>query len=259
MNNFWQLKKVTIPERESVVKGIKHFTRILAGPQGLYDFLQKQRANHKLRKSNPEDIFTDIFHGNKFGGTESVSGIGSGLSECRIIIEMLPILLQEMNVASILDIPCGDFNWMNRVNLGKISYIGADIVKILIQKNRKKYSKESRRFLHLDIITDPLPKVDLVFCRDLFVHFCFKDIFKSLHNIIKSKSLYLLTTTFPSKKVNNDILTGRWRTLNLEIFPFHFPKPLKMVNEEYEDDRFKDKSLGLWKIADISRTPSWVW
>jgi hypothetical protein len=42
---------------------------------------------HKLRST--EDIFTDIYVGNKFGGKDSVSGPGSDLHHTRIIIDEL--------------------------------------------------------------------------------------------------------------------------------------------------------------------------
>jgi hypothetical protein len=38
----------------------------------------------------------------------------------------------------LLDIPCGDFNWMKLLNLG-VDYIGADIVGELIAENRRRF------------------------------------------------------------------------------------------------------------------------
>jgi len=33
-------------------------------------------------------------------------------------------LFEELEISSILDIPCGDFNWMKEINLDKYKYIG---------------------------------------------------------------------------------------------------------------------------------------
>jgi len=184
---------------------------------------------------------------------ESRSGVGSSLAVTEIIRSQIPELLNELKIKSILDIPCGDFNWLKGVNLDIISYMGADIVSDIIKHNNEKYSAENKKFLKLDILKDQLPKVDLILCRDLLVHFSFKDINRALENIKKSGSVYLLTTSFVSKNENIDIKMGEWRPLNLEKPPFLFKPPLKIINENYqvEGEKFTDKSLCLWKISEL--------
>jgi len=199
-------------------------------------------------------FFTDIYHGNRFGGKDSASGPGSDLIQTKVIIKELPILFGKFSISTILDIPCGDFHWMNSVDLDGIKYLGADIVNDLIQNNRKKYKRKNLAFQHLNIIHDSLSKVDLILCRDCLVHLSFKDIFIALTNICNSDSEYLLTTTFPFRKKNHNVLiTGDWRTLNLELPPFNFPPPLKLINEACPEgnDAYNDKSLGLWRIEEI--------
>ena len=46
-----------------------------------------------------------------------------------------------------------------------------------------------------------------------------------------SDSLFLLTTSFPSRSENYEIKTGGWRPLNLEITPFNFGLPFLSLNE----------------------------
>ena len=73
----------------------------------------------------------------------------------------------------------------------------------------------------------------------------------SKHKTIKSK--YLLTTTFTNRQLNEDITTGSWRTLNLQINPFRFPEPKIIINENCSEQDYKyiDKSLALYLIEDI--------
>ena len=142
---------------------------------------------------------------------------------------------------------------MNNVNLNGINYIGADIVKELIEANTRKYESFNISFKKLNLIEDELPKVDLIFCRDCLVHFSFKNIYKSSTNICNSHSKYFMTTTFIEREKNVDIETGLWRPINFETYPFHFPKPIKIINEGCTENNniYSDKSLGLWDINDI--------
>lgn len=105
----------------------------------------------------------------------------------------------------------------------------------------------------LDLTTSPLPAADLLLCRDALVHLSFADIGRALANLRRAAIPWLLTTTFPEEPSNEDIVTGDWRPLNLERAPFHFPPPARLLNEGCTegDGRFADKSLGLWRVADL--------
>ena len=53
----------------------------------------------------------------------------------------------------------------------------------LIKKNNILHSSNSISFKLLDIRFDEFPKADLLICRDLFIHFSYKDIKKSLRKM----------------------------------------------------------------------------
>jgi hypothetical protein len=131
-------------------------------------------------------------------------------------------------------------------------YIGADVVAELVAENQQRYADPQRQFRQLDLTRDALPKVDVIHCRDCFVHLTEREILRAIDNIRRSGSTYLLTTTFPQIKKNKGLGVG-WRALNLQLRPFKFPKPLKLINEgcTEEGGRYADKSLGLWRIAEI--------
>jgi hypothetical protein len=59
--------------------------------------------------------FIDIYHQNIFGGIESRSGNGSTLVQTAVIRDEIPLLFKELNIKSVLDAPCGDFNWMKEI------------------------------------------------------------------------------------------------------------------------------------------------
>lgn len=200
---------------------------------------------------DPEKVFARRYKRMKgLGGEETRSGPGSDLAQTEVVRKILPELIKELDCKSLLDIPCGDFFWMKLVPLS-IDYIGADIEGSLIEENRKLHAAPNRTFLRLDIVKDPLPKTDLVLCRDCLFYLSNEDVFRSLKNMKASGATYLLMTTFPEKTKNENIPTGSWRAINFELPPFGLPRPTRVFNEKCPVEGFEDKSLGLWKMTHI--------
>lgn len=201
------------------------------------------------------NVFENIFHQNFWNSQESISGTGSELKETEIIREKLPLLLQELGVESLLDAACGDLNWISHINLPLKKYIGVDIVPALIESNQARYANDQTNFFLLDIAQDPLPKTDLILCRDCLVHHSFESIKRIISNFKASGAKYLLTTTFTNSRKNIDIKTGQWRPLNLQLSPFNFPQPILIINEKcnpdwYSND-YSDKCIAVWLLDDL--------
>ncbi len=204
----------------------------------------------RFENKTTDEVFNEIYKVKYWGDEESISGVGSSKSETENISKNLPVILVDYKIATMLDIPCGDFYWMQHVNLGDVKYTGADIVQELVNETAGKYQKQNVEFRKLDLINDPLPKVDLIFCRDCLIHLSEDKVFAAITNIKKSGSKYLLTTTHTSRTSNKKIITGDWRPINLEVSPFNFPKALLYV----PDSKTKvlwDKAMALWRIEDL--------
>jgi hypothetical protein len=202
-----------------------------------------------------KNVFTSYYDSNFWQGKESVSGPGSDYEQTKFLVPELQILLEDLKVKSMLDIPCGDFNWMKNINLDGIKYHGADIVDDLIKKNNKKYKTQNIKFSVLDLVEDKLPEVDLIMVRDCFVHLTNQDIFKALNNIKQSNSKYILTTNFLWKHIgyNQDIDTGGWRRINLSDSPFNMGYPEKIIVEGNTQSNDRDKTMSLWKVDSIPK------
>jgi SAM-dependent methyltransferase len=203
---------------------------------------------------NLRERFSQIYFKNIFGGKESRSGSGSDMVQTAEIRRELPKLIQEYGIRTFMDAPCGDWHWMKETALNVERYIGVDIVKPLIEKNRKKFGNGGTSFLCLDLATDELPQADIIFCRDCLVHLTYDQIRKVIANFKRSNSTYLLTTTFTGRANVELVLENIWRPLNLEMPPFNFPKPLKLINEKCTEDnnQYTDKSLGMWRLDQIN-------
>ncbi|WP_341764289.1 hypothetical protein [Candidatus Tisiphia endosymbiont of Beris chalybata] len=93
------------------------------------------------------------------------------------------------------------------------------------------------------------------------VYLSFEDIFKVIANFKKSGATYLLTTTFVNRESNNALVGADsfGRTLNLQQKPFNFPEPILLLNtgSPQDNDLYRDKSLGLWYLKDITLPKEW--
>jgi hypothetical protein len=214
------------------------------------EYFRKKSASQAL---DAEAVFTHIYESRLWEGSESASGEGSGEAQTARLREALPPLLRELGVETLLDLPCGDFGWMSQIELPVRSYIGGDIVAPLIERNQSLYGGPGRSFRQLNLIEGPLPLADLILVRDCWVHFSFDDIFRSLRSIRAAGIRWLLSTTFPLTEENEDIITGDWRTLNLERAPFGFPAPAFLLDEGCTEGGgvFADKSLALWELSSL--------
>jgi SAM-dependent methyltransferase len=184
---------------------------------------------------------------------ESVSGAAATLAETAVLRDALPRLAAEHGVGSVLDIPCGDFHWMQTV-AWDVDYTGADVVPELVDANQREYGNSRRRFVVRDVTRDPLPRVDLIHCRDLLIHLSIADCRAALENFVRSGSRLLLTSHFAERTENPEIVSGDFRPVNLLRAPFHFPPPLEIINESSAlgDGTFTDRSMALWRLADLA-------
>lgn len=194
-----------------------------------------------------KEKFTEIYEKNLWCSPESVSGGGSEMQNTKVIRRELPVLIQKFGIQSILDIPCGDWNWMKDVDLCGASYIGADIVEPLVERNKGLYPLTDFRVL--DLINDTLPKVDLIFVRDCLGHLSNDNVSLALRKCQESGSKYLLATSFTKWDNNPDIENGGWKCINLMIPPFQL-NPIYLINEDCQEGypHYNDKCMILFQL-----------
>ena len=156
-----------------------------------------------------------------------------------------------------MDAPCGDLFWFRQMESLELDrYVGIDIVPELIEELSAAPPIPNAEFSRLDVISARPPKADAILCRDFLVHLSYRQIYRCLRNFRASGSTYVLLTSF-SQKVNTEIVSSRWRPLNLQAEPFNFPEPLDLILEDNTQRNvrrgisYDDKMLALWRLADL--------
>jgi len=203
-------------------KGVLQFLKLVF----LYPIMLLKRR--KFTKMDLESRFTWIYENNHWNDDESLSGPASTIKYTENLRKEFPLLITDFKINSMLDAPCGDFNWM-KVLLPtiKVKYTGADIVQELIDSHNKNYKNDNVNFIKIDLITDKLPYSDLLFCRDCLFHLSNADIKNVLKNFLDAGIPFLMTTTHKNKNKNfhnRDILPGEiFRMIDLFSSPFNLP------------------------------------
>lgn len=194
------------------------------------------------------EVFRDIYRLNAWGSAESRSGVGSTLAFTKRLRAELPGFLAKHGVRSMIDVPCGDFNWMRHVPLGSVRYLGLDVVPELIERNTGRFGSETVSFRTLDLLREVPPRADLILCRDVLIHFSHADVAKALANLLASGSEWLLTTTYREGR-NRHEPTGGFFRIHLEAEPFAFPSADDWLADGEGRHAPCGRMLGLWKLS----------
>lgn len=219
-----------------------------------------------------KNIFENIYDNYGFGGDESRSGGGSTLENTEHIRAGIKKLIKLYDIKSVVDVPCGDFNWMKEIVFSFQSYTGGDIVPRCIKENNENFGCGRIKFVELDVLKDEIPAADLLLVRDIIGHFPIDDGYKAVQNIVKSKCKYILSTTWYNKldsTFNKNYVNkgahefGKFYPVNLMSEPFNFPEPETVIEEGFRVDDYDKgnrKVLALWDLNKVrehlSKLPS---
>lgn len=207
-----------------------------------------------MNPSSPtQSVFTEIFVNGAWQGgfPETASGAGSTLDSTAQFRAGLMDLLASGRLprdATILDAPCGDFNWFRQVS-GYGRYVGMDIVEAMVEQNRRRYGSDTVSFVSGDLTRDPLPAADVLLCRDCLIHLTNDMAFEVLGNFVRSKIPHLLLTTHCNEANQDLAAVGGYRPLNFALAPFELPEPLLRIPDHLGEH---EKYVCLWTSAQIA-------
>lgn len=161
----------------------------------------------------------------KFTGglPETLCGTGSTLAATEQIRSFLPGLLHKLDCRTLVDAPCGDLNWISRIDLSSIDYIGVDVEQKNIEAANDRLvamSVATASIRRCDIINEIMPTGDVVLCRDFLQHIPTPMAQNALRNIAASGAKWLLATSHGVDQNEELEQIGGFRPLNLLIEPF---------------------------------------
>lgn len=190
------------------------------------------------------------------------SGPGSTMEATERVRAALPGVLERYKVKTFLDAPCGDWHWMSTVDIGDVTYIGGDISSAIIDANKEEFDRDGVSFQHLDITSDPLPKADLMMCRDCLFHLKHRFRWLFFENFIASDIPYLMMTMHHLDRNRSLTSNGNYAAFSPRAEPFNFPEPLEMIHETMDalpEDMTKEekplsyRSIGIWRKEDVEK------
>lgn len=123
-----------------------------------------------------------------------------------------------------------------------------DIPPDLIAQMRKNKG-DFGRFEVLDLVSDDLPRADMVMVRDCFIHLSHTMVKEAIANVKRSGARYLLTTTYSGRADNTDIEIGGFRPVDLQQAPFSLPTPLEILDET--EGATSGKCIALWDVSKL--------
>lgn len=138
-------------------------------------------------------------------------------------IDFLQDFMKENNIRSVVEVGCGDWKVSRYITWGDIQYHGYDVVKGVINQNRKKYGSPFIQFSYADAISTELPEADLMICKDVLQHFPNEDVKSFLGQTSKFKHCLIINDTSYAKNEENEnkqISKGGYRPLDLSRQPF---------------------------------------
>lgn len=167
---------------------------------------------------------------------ESLSGPGSHISNTKETIEFINGIIADLDIKSILDLGCGDWNWFKSVDIRGSSYLGWDACEDMVGDNNRIYGTSKVSFDTKDIVEENYPNVDLIICRDVLFHMT-TEISTRVLDKIKLAAKYFICTSFNDVNENKPHKNGwGFYKINTNIEPFNLKKYLLKSEREVNNN-----------------------
>jgi SAM-dependent methyltransferase len=158
---------------------------------------------------------------------ESRSGTGSTVDNTVSIRKTLTETIGKYNVRKMLDLGCGDWNWLKEIPKSRLpaKYIGIDAAPDVIASNQAKHGDKQVKFVcesSLDYLAERSYKeFDLILIRHSLEHLPNDYNIQLLKEVIRCAKYVLITSAkHDQANVNGKCKVGGYRPINLLMPPY---------------------------------------
>lgn len=203
----------------------------------------KKQGHNEEEKKKPwptKDVMEQIYEMNLWGGEDGDFYSGLGSHDPEIVIPYVDIVSEFLSSfkepLTVLDLGCGDFNVGSRLVRHTGKYIAVDIVKILIERNKKKFKDKRLEFICTDIAKEDLPEADCIILRQVLQHLSNAEIQRIVDKLYDYKYV-LLTEHIPDFDYvpNKNIISGQGIRLKKESGVNVLAPPFNLKPKEAEE------------------------
>lgn len=174
------------------------------------------------QQESHSDIFDDIYK-NELWGKGQGSGGGSSVEITEGYRSFLQHFLSDMQIKSVVDLGCGDWQFSELIDWSNVEYLGLDCVKSLIHTNETNFGGDNISFKYFDGSKEMLKeKGDLLIVKDVLIHWTNEEVSFFLKHLSQLDFKYILITNQIGKEnLNSDIQTGQFRNIDINSEPFN--------------------------------------
>jgi Methyltransferase domain len=202
-----------------------------------YNGYRQERLARRNRRMTTEEVFTDIYSSNRWGGRSGTFCSGDGSHEAAIVAPYVAKVTAELGrigaaTMTAVDLGCGDYSVGRQLSPACGRYIGVDIVKPLVAHNQAMFGSANISFRHANMVEDALPDGDICFVRQVLRHLSNEQIAAVLPKLDKFRWCFI-TEHHPSpdrlRRPNEDkphgdtIRVSRGSGVFLDQAPFGIP------------------------------------
>jgi hypothetical protein len=175
----------------------------------------------RTAQAERKEIFTEAWANHLWSAS-------STLKRTESLRENFPEMLATLEIKTLFDAGCGDFEWLGSLTLPEVKILGADIVQPLIERLQHKNSEH--KFQVMDILAEPPEQADMWLLRDILCIYPFSDCLTILEKFAESESKYVAITSIDTEQ-NVEGYVGILRPLSLEKVPFEAPEPIYVIED----------------------------
>jgi SAM-dependent methyltransferase len=167
------------------------------------------------------EVFGAIYETDRWQGGSGAGSTASASAPYRHVVQRL---LASVEVRSVVDVGCGDWQVGSLIDWAGVRYTGLDVVGSVVEADARRFGSRGIRFEQADVRISPPPRADLLLIKDVLQHWPNGDIQLFLSRTVPRYRYALITNDIASVhypgQVNEDIEMGASRALDLLAPPF---------------------------------------